>query len=383
MKIAHLVESYWPSIGGMQEVVKQLSEHLVTFGHEVHVLTGRHQNRTDERINGVDILEFDVQGSHVKTYSGNDVEKFREYLRGSHYDVVVCFAAQQWATDLFLEIIEEIRGKKVFVPTGFSGFFDPRYSKYFERMKNWMLKFDLCVFLSDNYRDIDFYKSIGGLNSVLIPNGADEKEFLPDSHQSIREKFSIPSQHKLILMVGSFTGIKGHQEAISIFKKSSFKDATFLIVGNVSSRKSYLWARLRSAFSIKRIIITQLSRQETVAAYKQADLFLFPSNLECSPIVLFEACAARTAFLCSDVGNSKEIIQWTNGGMCLPTRLDRKGRSRAVISKSAQMLTAILGDEGLRERLASEGFESWLRKFTWKRIAASYERSYLNLLEKP
>ena len=35
MKILHTVEFYHPSIGGMQEVVKQLSERLVLLGHEL------------------------------------------------------------------------------------------------------------------------------------------------------------------------------------------------------------------------------------------------------------------------------------------------------------------------------------------------------------
>jgi L-malate glycosyltransferase len=35
MKILHCVESYYPSIGGMQAVVRQLSERLVKMGHEV------------------------------------------------------------------------------------------------------------------------------------------------------------------------------------------------------------------------------------------------------------------------------------------------------------------------------------------------------------
>jgi glycosyltransferase involved in cell wall biosynthesis len=56
-------------------------------------------------------------------------------------------------------------------------------------------------------------------------------------------------------------------------------------------------------------MITSLSRIETLAAYHQADLFLFPSNIECSPLVLFESIASKTPFLTTDVGNAKEIIE--------------------------------------------------------------------------
>jgi len=45
MNILHCVESYYPSVGGMQEVVKQLSERLVKLGHAVKVATRNNPDR--------------------------------------------------------------------------------------------------------------------------------------------------------------------------------------------------------------------------------------------------------------------------------------------------------------------------------------------------
>lgn len=45
MKIFHCVESYYPAVGGMQEVVKQLSERLACLGHDVTVVTRFHPDR--------------------------------------------------------------------------------------------------------------------------------------------------------------------------------------------------------------------------------------------------------------------------------------------------------------------------------------------------
>ncbi len=93
----------------------------------------------------------------------------------------------------------------------------------------------------------------------------------------------------------------------------------------------------------KKYIITDLTREETVAAYKSANLFLFPSNIECSPIVLFECMASHLPFLTTDVGNSKEIIEWSNGGEILPTNIGKDGYSRADIEPSAKKLDETLG----------------------------------------
>ena len=60
MKIYHCVESYYPAVGGMQEVVKQLSERLVLLGHDVTVLTRFHPERNFNEFNGVKITDFKI-----------------------------------------------------------------------------------------------------------------------------------------------------------------------------------------------------------------------------------------------------------------------------------------------------------------------------------
>ena len=229
MRILHTVEYYHPSTGGMQEVVRQLSERLVKLGHKVTVATAKQPERKKKKINGVSVIEFDVHGKLVEGLTGES-EKYKEFLLGSDFDVITNFAAQQWATDIMLPILDKIKSKKVFVPTGFSSFFKPEYKEYFESMKTWMKEYDMNVFLSNNYRDIYFARK-NSINKIkIIPNGASEEEFLGQNNIDIRGKLNIPKDHFLILHVGSHTGLKGHKEAIKIFERTKFKNATFLII---------------------------------------------------------------------------------------------------------------------------------------------------------
>ena len=119
MKILHTVEFYSPSIGGMQEVVRQLSERLARLGHDVTVATTRLPERTEKTINGVKIEEFSISGNAVRGMSG-EVERYQTFLVDSDFDVITNFAAQQWATDAMLSILDRIEAKRVLVPTGFS-----------------------------------------------------------------------------------------------------------------------------------------------------------------------------------------------------------------------------------------------------------------------
>ena len=121
-------------------------------------------------------------------------------------------------------------------------------------------------------------------------------------------------------------------------------------------------------------------RGEVIAAYQAANIFLFGSNIECSPIVLFEAAASGTPFISTACGNAAEIAEWTQSGVIVATQQDRDGSVRAGASSIADAIENLLGDRSRLEKLRRSGRESWKKSFTWERIATEYERVYLKLL---
>ena len=392
MKILHTVESYLPAINGMVKVVQELSERLAQKGHQLTVATSYHPQRTQSIINKVKINQLKIKGKAVTGYQAEkkELQRYQDFLLQSDFDIITNFAAQQWATDLALPILSRIKAKKVFVPTGFSGLYLPVYKTYFKKMPCWMKKYDMNVFLSNNYRDINFARENGVKKRVLIPNGASAEEFLSAQRIDMRKQLGIPSGHFLILLIGAHTGAKGHREAIDIFRKATITNATLLIVANPSwnrcARHCFLTKYIFNVLPKRRVdkkqlIITSLSRQETINAYKIADLFLFPSNIECSPLVLFEAMASKTPFLVTDVGNSKEIIDWSKSGKLLPTMIGLQGFSHAQINQSAKVLENIYNNKYQREIMAESGYKAWQKQFTWEKITKRYEKLYQSLLK--
>lgn len=382
MKILHTVESYYPETSGMAEAVRQISEGLVRLGHKVTVATAKMPERKKKIINGVRLIQFAVSGKAVFGLYGK-VEKYRNYLLNSDFDIVTNFAAQQWATDIALPILDQIKAKKVFVPTGFSRLRSPFYHNYYERMKKWMKEYDANIFLSESYRDINFARKNGIRKIKVIPNGASKEEFLTKSKINIRKVLGIPDDHFLVLNVSSHTGLKGHSEAIRIFCKTQMEKATFLIIGKntKSIRGCYNQCQLSKFLSGKNILIKDLTREQTITAFKAADIFLFTSRIECSPIVLFESIASKTPFLTVDVGNAKEIIKWTKGGRLLPTHINRFGYSRAKVSPSAKILEDCYRNQVQLSLMGKRGYRAWLKNFTWQVIAKEYEKVYQSLLK--
>ena len=392
MKILHTVESYLPAINGMVKVVQELSERLAQKGHQLTVATSYHPQRTQSIINKVKINQFKIKGKAVTGYQAEkkELQRYQDFLLQSDFDIITNFAAQQWATDLALPILSRIKAKKVFVPTGFSGLYLPVYKTYFKKMPCWMKKYDMNVFLSNNYRDINFARENGVKKRVLIPNGASAEEFLSAQRIDMRKQLGIPPGHFLIMLVGAHTGAKGHRETIDIFRKATITNATLLIVANPSwnrcARHCFLTKYIFNVLPKRRVdkkqlIITSLSRQETINAYKIADLFLFPSNIECYPLVLFEAMASKTPFLVTDVGNSKEIIDWSKSGKLLPTMIGLQGFSHAQINQSAKVLENIYNNKYQREIMAESGYKAWQKQFTWEKITKRYEKLYQSLLK--
>ncbi len=391
MKILHCVESYFPSIGGMQEVVQQLSERLVLLGHDVTVAARRQPERTFSEKNGVKIVDFEISGNLVGGIKG-EVEEYRSFLLNNDFDVITFFAAQQWATDAALDILDKIKAKKVSVPTGYSGLYWPAYKEYFEKMKTWIHGYDMNVYLSDDYRDINFARECKVKNTTLIPNGAGADEFLKETKIDVRKELNIPADHFLILHVGSYSFWKGHHEAMKIFLRSKIKKGTLLMIGN--DHQNFRLRRGKNislyfdvlknklfGFGRKKIIFNYFPREFTVAAYKQADLFFFPSNIECSPIVLFECAAAKLPFLSTAAGNAPEIAKWTHGGEIMPTLKNEEGFCEAEISGSVKMLNEIYENPQKRKQMAQESFDIWKEKYSWEVITKQYEKLYQTLLK--
>ena len=371
-------------------MVKQLSERLVRLNHDVMVVTRYNAERDFSELNGVKIITFKIVGNPRYVESEED-QRYVDFLLNLQADIVTFFAAQQWATNLALPILNQIKAKKVSVPTGYSGLYWPEFKSYFEDMKTHIHNYDMNVYLSNDYRDINFARENNVRPITIIPKGAAEDEFLSNTDIDVRKELKISPNHFLLLLVGSYTGWKGHKEAIELFLRSDLKNATLLMIGNnyeyfkrqyIKHPGLFFRVLINQLFGNKKIIFNSFPRKFTVAAYKQADLFIFPSNVECSPIVLFECAAAKLPFISTDVGNACEIAQWTKGGEIMPTVKDEGGFSHVKIKEGVELLNRIYGDTEKRKRMSEESFEIWKQKYSWEVITKQYEQLYLSLLQK-
>jgi len=415
-------EFFHPAVGGAQEVVKQVALGLLKRGHDVTVATTAIKNRiTDNAIDGVKIAEFMVSGNLVQGISG-DMDLYRRFVVDSQFDAILIYAAQQWTLDALLDVLICISARKILVPCGFSGLYQKEYQAYFNRLQHDLKYFDTLVFHSLNYRDYEFAKNAGIKNCVFIPNGASEDEFfnLPESRY-LRHQLGIDEQAFIILTVGSLNGAKGHLEvARSISKLKVDKKVHLLLNGNpmpisANAHKSSLHFlkklnRRLIKTSIRLVVreflsrlglfktykqkvhevvalinsgryggglkasIVDLGRPELIKCFFEADLFVFASKIEYSPLVLFEAAAAGLPFLTTPVGNAREIVQWTKGGRICDSLTDANGFAIVDPTIFAKEIELMINHEADQIEMKRLGRENWKKYFTWSKLVGDYEK---------
>ena len=384
-------ENYPPSVGGVQEVMRQIAERFASFGLQVTVATSSHPDRICETVRcGVRIVSFPITGNLINGMNG-PIENYHSFLANENFDLILIKAAQQWTFDAAVNILPSLIARKFFVPCGFSRLEDSRYIRYYQDMPCWLRLFDGLIFYSSEYQDIAFARKHGLKNIHCLTNGVDEREFADLNDHNIRSRLGISESHDLLLSVGTQIAAKGHWEVLRAFSNANLlRPATLVINGNIpakcffpyfkqiiklclTGRWPLKWEVLRFAlFSPnKRVIITDIPRSALVDLYKAADLFIFASHVEYSPLVLFEAAAAGTAFIASPAGNSREIAQWTEAGCILEK--DFKLRNSLDIRELAQKIETMIADKSQLIAIGRRGRNNiFTKNFTWDKIAYDY-----------
>ena len=202
--------------------------------------------------------------------------------------------------------------------------------------------------------------------SVVIPNGADEREFDRPA-AGFRQWAGIDTRYLVITVANHYTS-KGHAFVIDAFRRLGRADVTLAIVGRMPRnplRGCGTACRLAALRDRRVRLFPDLPREWVVSALKEADLFVFGSRIECAPLVIYEAFASRLPVISTPVGNYPTTRDWSRSWT--PWR-ERPGRWPASWAMPADGGKWPTGD-GL-----------WRDRRTWESIALSYEREYARLL---
>src|SRR5205085_12118478 len=100
-------------------------------------------------------------------------------------------------------------------------------------------------------------------------------------------------------------------------------------------------------------LVATSQRAEVVDLYRQADIFVLGSKVECSPLVVIEAMASGIPFVSTDVGNVRD---WSDSGIVTDE------------TSLAAALATLRVDPTRRLALGRRGRGRWQSEHTWGRI---------------
>jgi glycosyltransferase involved in cell wall biosynthesis len=250
---------------------------------------------------------------------------------------------------------------------------NPLYAQYFAQLPEKLKEYDALVYMSNSYQDKIFGDEHGvGQKAVCIPNGASREEFVVEDTYNFKKRYNITTP-KMALCVANHYVAKGHRFVIEAFNAMQRADTTLVIIGNMVKNSGlkrtlghfvldFCRCKLSALFNRKIKLVSTNDRRAVISAYKQANVFLFGSSVECAPLVMYEAFAGKTPFVAFPAGNMadhKNIIKLVE-----------------TPAEMARVANYILDDRATAEDIASRAYHAWEQHYTWDIIAKQYEQLY-------
>jgi len=191
-----------------------------------------------------------------------------------------------------------------------------------------------------------------------LPIGEDPEKYPRDRREAIRAELGVDPDTKLLLYVGRFEKEKGVRELAAALEALDRDDVSVAAVGHGGALRWWFLDRLgelrhpaHAYWELDPIAVRRLQ----VAA----DLLVLPSYFEARPTVIYEAMAAETPVLASNVGGIPEMVVDGETGVLVPPY------DAAAVTEA---LDYLLDDpERLRE-LGAAGLQRLLdQQWTWTR----------------
>ncbi|MBX5466988.1 MAG: glycosyltransferase family 4 protein [Firmicutes bacterium] len=210
-----------------------------------------------------------------------------------------------------------------------------------------------------------------GERSTVIPNGVHPRFFQPPESRLVAEvvRRLALARRPRILYAGGYDPRKNVRTLLqALAAVFAHRDGELVLVGALGLGEVARW--VAEAGLGGRVVSTPgLSREELVALYHAADLFVYPSRYEGFGLPPAQALAAGVPVVASRIPAVEEVV----GDAGVLVEADDPGAW-------AEAVVGVLDSRGLAERLVSRGRQR-AAEFDWLRVAARYQALYRRLVQ--
>lgn len=353
MNILLYVNKYLPKIGGREIVVHHLAQELQAFGHNVRVVT-HGGYRLNRRFNfGYSVRRYPAFGK----LGGKWLFLMQLLYDISYHGCDVVHAHATYPAGYLASLLRSIKCfPLVITPHGEdiqtipSIGYGMRLNAPLERRIRFALqKADIVTAISSTVEQSLYSAGARGTTLRRIPNGVFFNRFQTSTILNVRAWFGLPNDSKIILSVGNYRPLKGHEilvkSMVSIIKE--IPHARLVIVGkNCETLKPLVQEyKLNSKvlltgpipFSeIGRGRITQISPSNPdllTALYLESDVYVsagVAEGAEGLSLALLEAMASGLPVVATDISGNRDIVHNKKTGILVPPN-DVTSLSAAVL----------------------------------------------------
>ena len=375
MKIAQVTPWFFPHLGGVESHVRTLSRELAARGHQVTVVTSRHDPSlpAEESLDGFHVVRVKPRLILIRTPV---TPKMRANLRSLPVDVVHAHSPPPLASHYAGTVAGE-RGIPYVVtyhcdvelPSVFGIFAESVYRRSLGAST--LRNADQVLVTTRTYGATS--RAVWRYNPVVVPNAVDHRRFRPDVDATwVRERLKIPPDVPVVLLVGRIVPHKGVEHFIEAAR--FLPGARFLVVGE----GSLLEAMKRFANSMgvaDRVrFLGRVSEENLPKVYGACDVFVLPSvsRLEAFGIVALEAMATAKPVIVADIPGVREVIEDGREGL-----LAEPMNARDL----AEKIRRLLADPEARRVMGQRGREKVLESFGIELVTDRIENVYRAVLD--
>lgn len=360
MKVAVIIDTWFPFIGGGQINAYEISRRLAKGKVTIDIIT---------RNNGRDNRKYPQNLRIVKlgppTLSQDSIAKiffnFRAffYLIKHNYDLVHAHAFLPGITARLVMVLKCIPTVLTVHGTSINTNLNNIFSQKLEKFILTEILYSVQITVSRDFLKI---KNINR-NIYYIPNGIDVEKF--DKMKNLE------AQTPILLFVGRLHPQKNLIKLLEAFEIIvTSKNMNLLIVGTGSQLSNL--KRKVAELKIKDHIhfLGQVTGRDLTKIYKSARLFILPSIYEGQPLTLLEAWAAKIPVIATRTGDCQFLIKNGKNGYLI--------NDPRNINEIAAVIEKALDGKNLA-RMGQNGYNLVRKNFSWEKSAQETLKVYESL----
>lgn len=363
MKIFQVTPYYFPHLGGMENVIKELSERLAKKGHQVEIFTSDIGCPKDKQLKSTKNLKIHYLRGWEIANTTIIPKLFFKLIRTKGAIIHI------QAFDAFLSpivyllskvtnspIIWHIHGETV--RKGKLGFLLEPYKKII--LGNIIKKATRVIILNDEYKKFVSKKyNVPSKKIIILPNGVG-KEFFTKT----KSKNKIPH----LLFVGRISIEKNLPrliESITLCKSKFILD----IVGDGELLEEI--NKLVKERGLTNVVFHgRKTGKELINLYQNADIFISTSDGEGFPLSILEAMASKLPIIASDVRGNHDTVKDIGILVNPPTP-----------ENFAKEIDKIFSNKKIYNRISKQSLK-FAKKHTWDKVINQLEKVYKEVLRE-